>query len=94
MSFLDVLSRVSDEDIAKTLDVVTDDEILSTLSKAVLDIDDALILLSPQALLYLEDMAQLAHERTDGTAIWLYYTAVHAYVHLKLLRQWLCVLWI
>ena len=43
MSFLDVLSRVSDEDIAKTLDVVTDDEILSTLSKAVLDIDDALI---------------------------------------------------
>ena len=64
MSFLDVLSRVSDEDIAKTLDVVTDDEILSTLSKAVLDIDDALILLSPQALLYLENMAQLAHERT------------------------------
>ena len=40
MSFLDVLSRISDEDIAKTLDVVTDDEILSTLSKAVLDIDD------------------------------------------------------
>ena len=64
MSFLDVLSRVSDEDIADILGAVTDDEILSTLSKPKLAIDDALILLSPQALLYLEDMAQLAHERT------------------------------
>lgn len=61
MSFLDVLSRVSDEDIADILGAVTDDEILSTLSKPKLAIDDALILLSPQALLYLEDMAQLAH---------------------------------
>ena len=51
MSFLDVLSRVSDEDIAKTLEAVTGDEILSTLSKSVVAIDDALILLSPQALL-------------------------------------------
>ena len=64
MSFLDVLSRVSDEDIADILGAVTDDEILSTLSKPKLAIDDALILLSPQALLYLEDMAQMAHERT------------------------------
>ena len=64
MSFLDVLSRVSNEDIADILGAVTDDEILSTLSKSVLAIDDALILLSPQALLYLEPMAQLAHERT------------------------------
>lgn len=61
MSFLDVLSRVSNEDIADILGAVTDDEILSTLSKPKLAIDDALILLSPQALLYLEDMAQLAH---------------------------------
>ena len=45
MSFLDVLSRVSDEDIADILGAVTDDEILSTLSKSVLDIDDALIML-------------------------------------------------
>lgn len=64
MSFLDVLSRVSDKDIAETLETVTGDEVLSTLSKSVLAIEDALILLSPQALLYLEDMAQLAHERT------------------------------
>ena len=64
MSFLDVLSRVSDKDIAETLEVITGDEILSTLSKPALAIDDVLILLSPQALPYLEDMAQLAHERT------------------------------
>ena len=51
MSFLDVLSRVSNEDIADILGAVTDDEILSTLSKPKLAIDDALILLSPQALL-------------------------------------------
>lgn len=47
MSFLDVLSRVSDEDIAETLEAITGDEILSTLSKPALAIDDALILLSP-----------------------------------------------
>ena len=64
MSFIDVLSSVYDEDIAETLEAITDDEILSTLSKSVLTIEDALILLSPQALLYLENMAQLAHERT------------------------------
>ena len=56
MSFIDVLSSVYDEDIAETLEAITDDEILSTLSKSVLTIEDALILLSPQALLYLEDM--------------------------------------
>ena len=64
MSLLNVLSRVSDEDIAETLEAVTGDEILSTLSKPVLAIDDALILLSPQALPYLETTAKLAHERT------------------------------
>ena len=51
MSFIDVLSSVYDEDIAETLEAITDDEILSTLSKSVLTIEDALILLSPQALL-------------------------------------------
>ena len=64
MSIIDVLSSVYDEDIAETLEAITDDEILSTLSKSVLTIEDALILLSPQALLYLEDMAQIAHKRT------------------------------
>ena len=47
MSFIDVLSSVYDEDIAETLEAITDDEILSTLSKSVLTIEDALILLSP-----------------------------------------------
>ena len=51
MSFIDVLSSVYDEDIAETLEAITDDEILSTLSKSVQTIEDALILLSPQALL-------------------------------------------
>ena len=36
MSFIDVLSSVYDEDIAETLEAITDDEILSTLSKSVL----------------------------------------------------------
>lgn len=31
MSFIDVLSSVYDEDIAETLEAITDDEILSTL---------------------------------------------------------------
>ena len=53
MSFLDVLSRVSNEDISDMLGAVTYDEILSTLSKPTLGIADALILLSTQALLYL-----------------------------------------
>lgn len=64
MSFVDVLSTLSDEDIAQTLANVTDEQVVSTLSKSSMDIHDALILLSPKAIPHLETMAQLAHERT------------------------------
>lgn len=64
MSFVDVLSILSDEDIAQTLANVTDEQVASTLSKSHMDIHDALILLSPKAIPHLETMAQLAHERT------------------------------
>lgn len=59
-----MLSAISDTDIAQKLTHVTNDEILATLSKPKLDITDALVLLSPQAVPHLEIMAQLAHERT------------------------------
>lgn len=64
MSFVDVLSIISDEDIAQTLANVTDEQVVSTLSKSHIDIHDALILLSPKAIPHLETMARLAHERT------------------------------
>ena len=62
MSFVDVLSTLSDEDIAQTLANVTDEQVVSTLLKSSLDIHDTLVLLSPTATPHLETMAQLAHE--------------------------------
>ena len=64
MSFVDVLSTISDEDIAQILASVTDEQVVSTLSKSHMDIHDALILLSPKATTHIETMARLAHERT------------------------------
>ena len=64
MSFVDVLSTLSDEDIAQTLANVSDEQVVSSLSKSSMDIHDALVLLSPKATSHVETMAQLAHERT------------------------------
>ena len=64
MSFVDIVRQVSDEQLMQRLQQVTDDDVVATLHREYLDMDDFLVLVSPTARHHLEEMAQLAHQRT------------------------------
>ena len=64
MSFVDIVRQVSDEQLMQRLQRVTDDDVVATLHREYLDMDDFFVLVSPTARHHLEEMAQLAHQRT------------------------------
>ncbi|NLK22257.1 MAG: 2-iminoacetate synthase ThiH [Epulopiscium sp.] len=75
MSFYNEYLKYKDFDFYRFFKKVTDKQIIKSINKSTLDIEDFLILLSPQASFYLEEMAQKAHRLTVqhfGKTILLY----------------------
>lgn len=64
MTFYDEISKLPEIDFSEALKEVTTAQVSKLLTKADLQPQDFLALLSPQAVTLLEDMAQLAHSLT------------------------------
>ncbi|WP_058485748.1 2-iminoacetate synthase ThiH [Defluviitalea phaphyphila] len=75
MSFYDEYLKYKNFNFNKFFSSVTDNQIIKSINKSKLNIEDFLVLLSPKASNYLEEMAQKAHKLTIqhfGKTILLY----------------------